>query len=130
ESVDPLAAGQGISLYRHNDWILHGFKRATAFSLVLVLILLVLYFADIRKALFALLPVLVGMGWMVGLYASLDLRLNVATIVVMPLMLGIGIDAGVHMMHRWELNSRAHGGRGRIDEIIQGTGGAVVLSSL
>ena len=130
ESVDPEAAGQGISLYRHNAWILHGFKRASAFSLVLVLILLVLDFADLRKALFALSPVLVGMGWMVGIFAILDLRLNVATIVVMPLMLGVGIDAGVHMMHRWEINSRALGGRARIDQIIHGTGGAVILSSL
>lgn len=130
ESVDPEAAGQGISLYRHNDWILHGFRRASGFSLMLVLILLMLDFANLRKALFALVPVLIGMGWMVGLYAIVDLRLNVATIVVMPLMLGIGIDAGVHMMHRWEINSRAHGGRGRIDEIIHGTGGAVMLSSL
>jgi predicted RND superfamily exporter protein len=130
ESVDPEAAGQGISLYRHNDWILHGFKRASAFSLVLVFFLLLLDFADVRKALFALFPVLVGMGWMVGVFALIDLRLNVATIVVMPLTLGIGIDAGVHMMHRWELSSRIHGGRGRIDEIIHGTGGAVIFSSL
>jgi len=34
------------------------------------------------------------------------------------------------MMHRWEINSRALGGRARIDQIIHGTGGAVILSSL
>jgi uncharacterized protein len=130
ESIDPEAAGQGISLYRHNAWILHGFKRASGFSLVLVLMLLVLDFANIKKALFAIVPVLMGMGWMVGLFALFGLRLNVATIVVMPLVLGIGIDAGVHMMHRWEINSRAHGGRARVDELIAGTGGAVILSSL
>lgn len=130
ESVDAEAAGQGISLYRHNAWILHGFKRASAFSLVLVLILLMLDFADLRKALFALFPVLVGMGWMVGIFALLNLRLNVATIVVMPLTLGVGIDAGVHMMHRLDINSRAHGGRARLDELIHGTGGAVIFSSL
>ncbi len=130
ESVDPFAAGQGISLYRHNAWILHGFKRASGFSLAIVLILLILDFASIRKALFALAPVIIGMGWMVGIYAIVGLRLNVATIVVMPLVLGIGIDAGVHMMHRYEINSRAHNGRARLDEIIHGTGGAVILSSL
>jgi uncharacterized protein len=130
ESVDPAAAGQGVSLYRHNEMIVDGFKRASFFSLCLVLILLVLDFADLRKALFALFPVLVGLGWMVGLYAVVGLRLNVATIVVLPLVLGIGIDAGVHMMHRWEINSRAHNGRARIDEVIEGTGGAVILSSL
>lgn len=130
ESVDPQAAGQGISLYRHNEMIVDGFKRASLFSLAVVFILLLLDFANLRKALFALAPVLIGMGWMVGLYALIGLRLNVATVVVIPLVLGIGIDAGVHMMHRWNISARAHGGRARIDEMIQGTGGAVVLSSL
>jgi uncharacterized membrane protein YdfJ with MMPL/SSD domain len=130
ESVDPNAAGQGVSLYYHNEMILDGFKRAAFFSLCLVVVLLLLDFADLRKALLALFPVLVGMGWMVGIFAIAGLRLNVATIVVMPLILGIGIDAGVHMMHRWELNARTHGGRAKLDEMIRGTGGAVVLSSL
>ncbi|KIG18186.1 putative membrane protein [Enhygromyxa salina] len=130
ESVDPEAAGQGVSLYHHNVMILDGFKRAAFFSLCLVVVLLLLDFANLRKSLLALFPVLVGMGWMVGVFALVGLRLNVATIVVLPLTLGIGIDAGVHMMHRWELNARTHGGRARIDEVIRGTGNAVVLSSL
>ncbi|NVB41654.1 MMPL family transporter [Pseudenhygromyxa sp. WMMC2535] len=130
ESVDPNAAGQGISLYRHNDMIVSGFKRASLFSLCLVLALLLLDFASLRKSLLALFPVLVGMGWMFGVFTLLGMRLNVATIVVIPLILGIGIDAGVHMMHRWEINSRSHHGRARLDEIIRGTGGAIVLSSL
>lgn len=130
ESVDPEAAGQGVSLYHHNVMILDGFKRAAFFSLCLVVALLLLDFANLRKALLALFPVLIGMGWMLGLFAIVGLRLNVATVVVLPLTLGIGIDAGVHMMHRWELNARTHGGRARLDEVISGTGGAVVLSSL
>ncbi|PRQ07057.1 MMPL family transporter [Enhygromyxa salina] len=130
ESVDPQAAGQGVSLYHHNVMIVDGFKRAAFFSLCLVVVLLLLDFANLRKSLLALFPVLVGMGWMVGGFAIVGLRLNVATIVVLPLTLGIGIDAGVHMMHRWELNARTHGGRARLDEVIRGTGNAVVLSSL
>lgn len=130
EAVDPEAAGQGISLFRHNEMILHGFKRASFFSICLVLVLLLLDFASLRKALLALVPVLIGMGWMVGVYGIIGLRLNVATVVVMPLMLGIGIDAGVHMMHRWEINASHHHGVAKLDEVIHGTGGAVVLSSL
>lgn len=129
ESVDPEAAGQGVSLYRHNEMIWHGFRRASFFSVCLVVLLLLLDFASLRKSLLALVPVLVGMGWMVGIYAIFDLRFNVATIMVLPLMLGIGIDAGVHMMHRWELNTRHHG-KAKIDEVVRGTGGAVTLSSM
>jgi predicted RND superfamily exporter protein len=130
ESVDPDAAGQGISLHHHNDMILGGFKRAAMFSLCLVIALLLLDFANIRKALLALFPVLVGMGWTVGLMALVGLRLNVATIVVMPLILGIGVDAGIHMIHRCDINARAHAGRAKLDEVLSGTGGAVVLSSI
>ncbi len=130
ESVDPQAAGQGVSLFRHNAMILKGFKRASLFSISLVVLLLLLDFASIRKALLALVPVLIGMGWMLGLYSVFGLEFNVATIMVLPLMLGIGVDSGVHMVHRWDLNQRFHGGRAKLDEVVGGTGSAVLLSSL
>jgi predicted RND superfamily exporter protein len=130
ESVDPDTAGHGISLYHHNEMILGGFKRAAMFSFCLVIVLLLLDFANVRKSLLALFPVLIGMGWTVGLMALVGLRLNVATVVVMPLILGIGVDAGVHMMHRCDINARTHGGKARLDEVLSGTGSAVVLSSV
>lgn len=130
ESVDPDAAGQGVSLLHHNDMILGGFKRAALFSLCLVVALLLLDFANVRKALLALFPVLVGMGWTLGLMALVGMRINVATIVVIPLILGIGVDAGIHMIHRCDINARTHAGRAKLDEVLSGTGGAVVLSSL
>lgn len=130
ESVDPDAAGQGVSLYHHNNMILGGFKRAALFSLCLVVALLLLDFANIRKSLLALFPVLVGMGWTVGVMALVGMRLNVASIVVIPLILGIGVDAGIHMIHRCDINARTHAGRAKLDEVLNGTGGAVMLSSL
>ncbi|EDM77386.1 putative rRNA methylase [Plesiocystis pacifica SIR-1] len=130
ESIDPQAAGQGVTLYRHNLMIVHGFQRATFFSACLVIVLLLLDFASLRKALLAIFPVVIGMGWMLGIFGLLNLRISVASIVVLPLMLGIGIDAGVHMMHRWEINATHNGGVARIREVVEGTGGAVLLSSL
>jgi predicted RND superfamily exporter protein len=130
ESVDPNAAGQGVSLHYHNDMIRGGFERAAVFSLCLVVALLLLDFANLRKAALALFPVLVAMGWTVGLMALVGMRLNVATIVVIPLILGIGVDAGIHMIHRCDINARTHAGRAKLDEVLSGTGGAVVLSSL
>jgi hypothetical protein len=130
ESVDPDAAGQGISLCHHNEMILGGFKRAAFFSFCLVMVFVLLDFAHFGKALLTLVPVLIGMGWTVGLMALVGLRLNVATVVVMPLLLGIGVDAGVHMMHRWELNAKTHNGKAKLAEVLHGTGGAVLLSSI
>jgi predicted RND superfamily exporter protein len=119
-----------VSLHYHNDMIRGGFERAAVFSLCLVVALLLLDFANLRKAALALFPVLVAMGWTVGLMALVGMRLNVATIVVIPLILGIGVDAGIHMIHRCDINARTHAGRAKLDEVLSGTGGAVVLSSL
>jgi predicted RND superfamily exporter protein len=129
EAIDPEAAGQGITLWYHNEMIINGFGRATVYSVLLVVAFLLLDFGSVRKSLLALFPVLVGMGWMIGLFNVLDLRLNVATIVVIPLTLGIGVDAGVHMIHRWDRSARKHGGKGKLEEVVRGTGGAVLLSS-
>ncbi len=130
EAIDPNAAGQGITLWYHNEMIMNGFGRATIYSVLLVVAFLLLDFGSIRKSLLALFPVLIGMCWMIGLFHLLDLRLNVATIVVIPLTLGIGVDAGAHMIHRWDLNARNRGGKADLDQILRGTGGAVLLSSL
>jgi predicted RND superfamily exporter protein len=130
EAIDPHAAGQGITLWYHNEMIMNGFRRASIYSVLLVVAFLLLDLGSVRKSLLALFPVLVGMGWMIGLFNVLDLRLNVATIVVIPLTLGIGVDAGVHMIHRWDRNARKHGGKAKLEQIIRGTGGAIVLSSL
>lgn len=130
EAIDPNAAGQGITLWYHNEMIINGFRRATIYSVLLVVAFLLLDFRSVRMSLLALFPVLIGMGWMIGLFNAFDLRLNVATIVVIPLTLGIGVDAGVHMMHRWDRNARKHGGKANLGEIVRGTGGAILLSSM
>ena len=45
-------------------------------------------------------------------------------------MLGIGTAFGVHLMHRAQGSAAAHGGVAKLDDLIRGTGGAVVLSAL
>ena len=49
-----------------------------------------------------MLPTAIGWLWMLGIMAAFDISFNVANIVALPLVLGIGIDAGAHIMHRFE----------------------------
>ena len=42
-----------------------------------------------------------------------------------PMIVGIGIDDGVHIMHRWK-----HEGRGKIRNVYSSTGKAILLTSL
>jgi hypothetical protein len=53
------------------------------------------------RTLLALLPLALGMVWMLGAMAVLDIRLNFFNIFVLTMIVGIGVDYGVHLIHRW-----------------------------
>ena len=57
------------------------------------------------------------------------LELNVANIVVLPLILGIGVDTSVHIMHRVREEERLHT-QASLSIVILGTGRAVLFAAL
>jgi predicted RND superfamily exporter protein len=70
-----------------------------------------------------MLPVAVGF---LGAFAVLGLTgmpLNFANIIVMPLIFGIGVDAGVHIVHRWRVEPL-----GRPAGLSGATGRAITLT--
>lgn len=55
--------------------------------------------ANVRNLLLALTPPVVGLGMMFGAMGWLGVDLNPANIIVLPLILGIGVDNGVYVLH-------------------------------
>ncbi|MEM8932824.1 MAG: MMPL family transporter [Acidobacteriota bacterium] len=55
-----------------------------------------------RPALLALLPLSVGLVWMLGLMNLADVAVNFMNIFVFTMILGIGVDYGIHLLHRWQ----------------------------
>lgn len=130
ESVDPTASGLAIQTHIHEVMIIGGFRRAAAIAAGLVLLLLILDLRGLRGALFALVPTILGWLWMLALMAALGMSFNVANIVCLPLVLGIGTAFGVHMMHRADESAGRNGGHASLDDVVRGTGGAVIISAL
>lgn len=88
--------------------------------------LLVLF--DLRRlggTLIVLTPLAVGLLWLVGAMALFDLEINLFNMVAIPTLIGIGVDNGVHLYHRYRLE-----GHGSIVRVLRHTGLAVVLSSV
>ncbi|HSO24375.1 MAG TPA: MMPL family transporter [Chondromyces sp.] len=75
--------------------------KALALGLVVVFVLMWADLGGPVRALLALLPLLVGMVWMLGGMALLGVRLNFFNIFVLTMIVGIGVDYGVHLLHRW-----------------------------
>ena len=53
----------------------------------------------VTDSLLAIMPPLVGLGITCGLLVILGIPLNPANLIILPLILGIGVDNGVHIMH-------------------------------
>lgn len=124
-AVDDGASGLALDHVSHGDLVLDGFLRAAAIAAVLILVLLVGDFGGPRDALLALLPTVLGWLWMFGAMAALGIPFNVANIVCLPLVLGIGVAFGVHFMHRVREDPD-----GSLDRVLRGTGGAIAVAAL
>lgn len=91
---------------------------------LLVLIVLLVHFRKIGVALIAIVPLLCGATIMLATAALLGIDLNPINLFVIPMILGIGIDDGIHLVQRFLE------GEGRIRDAISHTGKALVLTSL
>jgi predicted RND superfamily exporter protein len=75
--------------------------KAAILGLVLVFILLWADLGTPMHSLLALVPLVVGMVWMLGAMALLGIQVNLMNIFVLTMIIGIGVDYGVHLLHRW-----------------------------
>ena len=76
-------------------------------TLVGIAIIIWLTTYSIRDTLWTLLPLLSGLALTLGIMAVTNLKLNFFNMVVLPSLLGMGEDFGVHYYRRWqELGSR------------------------
>lgn len=90
-----------------------------------VVLLMGLNFRTPRWTLLALLPLVVGVLWMLLVMELLGMKLNFYNMVVLPAVLGIGNDAGAHLVHRYRER-----GSGSIMQVLRSTGEHVTMASL
>jgi hopanoid biosynthesis associated RND transporter like protein HpnN len=100
-SVDPLATGNPLLTYEASREMKRGYELAALYAAILIFGVLLLDFRDIRLAVLAATPLGIGTLQMFGLLGWLDVPLNPANLIVLPLILGIGIDYGVHIVHEY-----------------------------
>jgi len=68
----------------------------------IVILLVVGTFRDGRLSLFALLPTAVGLVWTAGILALAGMKLDLFAIFAVVTFVGIGVDYGVHLVHRYQ----------------------------
>ncbi len=122
EGVDAQVTGHPIQSYYASQQMQSSYIHAAIYSALAVAIVLMLDFRSVRLSLLAMMPMGIGLLQLFGLLGWLGIPLNPANTIVLPLILGIGIDDGVHVVHDFL------GRKGRY-RVSPSTAAAVVLTS-
>ena len=97
-------------------------------GVVLVAVLIWMDFQSVVRTLASLVPLTVGLIWMVGAMVLAQIPMNFINIFVTTMIIGIGVDYGVHIMHRFrEVQDLP---RKEFENAIVETGKAVVAASV
>lgn len=99
--VDEDVTGFPITHYFHGDLARRAFFQAAAYAAIAVLLLLALDFRRVHLVILASIPLGIGAAWMLGVMALLHWNWNFVNVVALPLVLGAGVDFGVHLVHRF-----------------------------
>jgi hopanoid biosynthesis associated RND transporter like protein HpnN len=98
-SVDPRATGNPVQAYEGSREMKRSYEQAGLYSLVVILAVLWLDFRSLKHSLLAALPLGLGMLQTFGLMGLVGIDLNAANLIGIPLILGIAVDYGVHIVH-------------------------------
>jgi len=99
EAVDPRITGHPVQTFYASRQMQQGYLHAAVYAFLAVLIVLMLDFRSLGHALLAMSPMVLGLVQLLGLLGWLGIPLNPANMIVLPLILGIGVDDGVHIVH-------------------------------
>jgi len=80
----------------------HDMSRATMISLLGLTILLVLFWRGFRRPVLEMMELLIALSWTFGLTTLFIGHLNILSVTFAPLLLGLGIDYGIHWFARYQ----------------------------
>ena len=105
--------------------VLHDSSRALIWTAAGILLVVYLCFGNLRVSLIVLIPILFGVVTTFGVLLLVRHRFSFMSITAIPLIIGIGIDNGIHLVRRYQETAS-----NEILVIAKATGAALIQSNL
>ena len=99
QTVDPEATGKPFATVEGLKAMKNGFAWAGLYAFGVIVVVLAADFRSLRNTLLALAPLVMGLVVSLGIMGLCGLPLNPANVIAFPLILGVGVDNGVHVLH-------------------------------
>jgi hopanoid biosynthesis associated RND transporter like protein HpnN len=124
-AVRPDAGGPAAGTVALARAIVGSLRQALATAVVVIAVLLLVLLRSVKYALITLTPLFIGSVAITAVTVFADIPFNFANVIVLPLLLGIGVDSGIHLVRRHRAGEVGAGGLLRTS-----TATAVLFSAL
>ena len=101
-TVTDEATGEPVQLYEYTSLLKQSYEEAAIYALIAMAVLVFIQFRSLKAVLLAHLPVALAAAWSLGLMGILNVPFNPANIMTLPLVVGIGVTFGVHILTRFK----------------------------
>jgi hopanoid biosynthesis associated RND transporter like protein HpnN len=106
-AVEPEATGPAVSLFEAGNTVVRAFIQAGIFALSAIAVLLWITLRRITDVLLTLVPLLVAGVVTLELCVLIELPLNFADIIALPLLLGVGVAFKIYYIMAWRQGKTA-----------------------
>jgi predicted RND superfamily exporter protein len=121
--------GMPMVVQQLEGYMKRDFYLSTLIAAALIVLLLRVSLRGWVRALLAGAPLVLGYVWMLGGMRLLSMDFNFLSITISPLLIGIGVDNGIHIVHR-TIEERCAKAEGAIERGVGTTAIAVIVTSL
>jgi predicted RND superfamily exporter protein len=122
-TIAPWVTGTPVLLYEYIGLLSKSYREAVIYAAVIMSVLVWFHFRSVICVMLALLPIGMGTVWLLGLMGALGIAFNPVNIMTLPLLVGIGVTNGIHILNRYSEESCP-------SMLAKSTGKAVLVSAL
>jgi hopanoid biosynthesis associated RND transporter like protein HpnN len=98
--VVPDAAGSAIEILESGRAVVGALRQAMLSAVAVITLVLLLLWRRATDTALVLIPLALAAALTVATAVLADIPFNFADVIVLPLLLGIGVDSGIHLVHR------------------------------
>ncbi|RLF56760.1 MAG: hypothetical protein DRN27_09085 [Thermoplasmata archaeon] len=126
-----IVTGQAILIYTITSSLTESQVISTMISVILAALVLIIAYRKPLLGLITMIPVSISVIWIIGTMYFIGYSLNVMTVMVTSLTIGLGITYAIHAVERFRLTADKTGDVMKaVSETVGHTGGALMVAAI
>jgi predicted RND superfamily exporter protein len=102
EDIEISMVGTVPQFAKVNQYVVKGQVFSFAAAILIILILIIMVFGSVRVGLIALIPNVVPVIFVGGIMGYFNIPLDMMTVTIIPIMIGLGVDDTIHLFSHFE----------------------------